>query len=106
MTQPSYLVSCLTLVHSTTYFHATFFAGQLSTHKSLGSGSVNVSLRRITSPDGWAEVEMGFGSGPSLSIKGFRNLTKRVFTNISGIITSTERGLTLGFVSSELHSFE
>lgn len=76
--------------------------GQLSTHKGSGSGSVNVSLRRITSPDGWAELEMGFGSGLSLSAKGFRNLTKRIFTNISGIVTSTDRGFTLGFVSSKL----
>lgn len=75
--------------------------GQLSTHKGSGSGSVNVSLRRITSPDGWAELEMGFGSGLSLSAKGFRNLTKRIFTNVSGIVTSTDRGLVLGFVSSE-----
>ena len=75
--------------------------GQLSTHKGAGSGSVNVSLRRITSADGWAEVEMGFGSGLSFTAKGFRNLTKRIFTNVSGIVTSTDRGLTLGFVSSK-----
>lgn len=81
--------------------HFTHLIGQLSTHKGSGSGSVNVSLRRITSPDGWAEIEMGFGSGLSVSAKGFRNLTKRLFTNISGIITSTDRGISLGFVSSE-----
>nr|CAG4646907.1 EOG090X03AJ [Megafenestra aurita]SVE92290.1 EOG090X03AJ [Megafenestra aurita] len=83
-----------------------FLSGQLSTHKGSGSGSVNVSLRRITSPDGWAEVEMGFGSGLSFSAKGFRNLTKRLFTNISGIVTSTDRGLVLGFVSTLAHQLD
>nr|CAG4636868.1 EOG090X03AJ [Ceriodaphnia reticulata]SVE72837.1 EOG090X03AJ [Ceriodaphnia reticulata] len=83
-----------------------FLTGQLSTHKGTGSGSVNVSLRRITSPDGWAELEMGFGSGLSFSAKGFRNLTKRIFTNISGIVTSTDRGLTLGFVSTLAHQLD
>lgn len=76
--------------------------GELSTHKGSGSGSVNVSLRRITSPDGWAELELGFGNGLSFSAKGFRNLTKRMFTNISGILTSTDEGLSFGFVSSML----
>nr|CAG4649188.1 EOG090X03AJ [Scapholeberis mucronata]SVE93518.1 EOG090X03AJ [Scapholeberis mucronata] len=83
-----------------------FLSGQLSTHKGSGSGSVNVSLRRITSPDGWAEIEMGFGSGLSVSAKGFRNLTKRLFTNISGIITSTDRGFVLGFVSTIAHQLD
>nr|SVE70323.1 EOG090X03AJ [Daphnia similis]SVE70947.1 EOG090X03AJ [Daphnia similis]SVE72210.1 EOG090X03AJ [Daphnia similis] len=83
-----------------------FLSGQLSTHKGSGSGSVNVSLRRITSPDGWAELEMGFGSGLSLAAKGFRNLTRRIFTNISGIVTSTDRGLTLGFVSTLAHQLD
>ena len=74
--------------------------GQLSTHKGQGSGSVNVSLRRLTSAEGYAEVEMGFGSGLSFSAKGFRNLTKRIFTNMSGIVTFADRGIVLGFVSS------
>nr|CAG4650833.1 EOG090X03AJ [Simocephalus serrulatus]SVE94140.1 EOG090X03AJ [Simocephalus serrulatus] len=83
-----------------------FLSGNLSTHKGSGSGSVNVSLRRITSPDGWAEIEMGFGSGLSLSAKGFRNLTRRLFTNVSGIVTSTDRGLSLGFVSTLAHQLD
>ena len=74
--------------------------GQLSTHKGSGSGSVNVSLRRLTSAEGYAEVDMGFGSGLSFSAKGFRNLTKRIFTNVSGIVTFTDRGIVLGFASS------
>ena len=75
--------------------------GELSTHKGSGSGSINMSMRRITSPDGWAELELGFGNGLSFSAKGFRNLTKRMFTNISGILTSTDEGLSFGFVSSK-----
>ena len=63
-------------------------------------------MRRLTSADGWAEVEVGCGSGLSLSAKGFRNLTKRLFTNISGIVTFTDRGLKLGFVSSITQHFK
>nr|CAG4637676.1 EOG090X03AJ [Chydorus sphaericus] len=83
-----------------------FMSGQLSTHKGSGSGNVNVSMRRLTSADGWAEVEVGCGSGLSLSAKGFRNLTKRLFTNISGIVTFTDRGLKLGFVSTLAHQLD
>nr|CAG4647760.1 EOG090X03AJ [Moina brachiata]SVE92914.1 EOG090X03AJ [Moina brachiata] len=83
-----------------------FMSGNLSTQRGTGGGSVNVSLRRITSPEGWAEVDLGFGSGLSLSAKGFRNLTRRTFTNISGIITSTDRGITLGFVSTLAHQLD
>ncbi|XP_046439736.1 dnaJ homolog subfamily C member 11-like [Daphnia pulex] len=83
-----------------------YLSGELSTHKGSGSGSVNVSLRRITSPDGWAEVDLGFGNGLSFSAKGFRNLTKRMFTNISGILTTTDEGLSFGFVSTLAHQLD
>nr|CAG4648550.1 EOG090X03AJ [Polyphemus pediculus] len=81
-------------------------SGNLSTRNGSGTGSVNMSLRRITSAEGWAELEVGCGDGLSISAKGFRNLTKRIFTNISGIITSTDRGLTLGFVSTIAHQLD
>nr|CAG4641554.1 EOG090X03AJ [Eurycercus lamellatus] len=83
-----------------------FMSGQLSTHKGSGSGNVNVSLRRLTSSEGWAEVEVGCGNGLSLSAKGFRNLTKRIFTNISGVVTYTGDALTLGFVSTLAHQLD
>ena len=95
-------VNCNLLIYRVIFTNSRtiYPTGQLSTHKGSGSGSVNVSLRRLTSAEGYAEVDMGFGSGLSFSAKGFRNLTKRIFTNVSGIVTFTDRGIVLGFASS------
>nr|CAG4650026.1 EOG090X03AJ [Sida crystallina] len=81
-------------------------SGQLSTHKGAGSGGLNVGLRRVISPQSWAELELGFGNGFSLGAKGFRTLTRRTFTNMSGVLTFTDRGVQLGTVSTLAHQMD
>lgn len=76
-------------------------SGGLSTSNGSGSGSVNLSLRRMTSSAGGAEIQLGCGGGLMLSARGFGNLTKRIFTNISGVITTTDRGFGMELTSSK-----
>ena len=51
--------------------------GSLSTSNGSGTGNINVSLRRMTSSVGGAEVQVGCGRGLMLSAREFGNLTKR-----------------------------
>ena len=53
--------------------------GQLSVQNGTGSGTVNVAAKRLISPKGWVEADIGVGNGPTLSLKGFRTLTRRIF---------------------------
>ena len=53
--------------------------GQLSVQNGTGSGTVNVAAKRLVSTKGWIEADIGVGSGPTLSLKGFRTLTRRIF---------------------------
>ncbi|KAL1116760.1 hypothetical protein AAG570_005232, partial [Ranatra chinensis] len=55
-------------------------SGHLSTHNGTGTGGVTVSNKRTLSEKGWVEVLAGAGNGPLLGLKGFRTLTKRIFT--------------------------
>nr|CAD7411147.1 unnamed protein product [Timema cristinae] len=75
-------------------------AGSLSTQNGVGSGSVNVSARRLISEKGWVEAEFGAGSGPMLSLKGFRTLTKRTFANATGLFQFTPVGIRPGLVTT------
>nr|CAD7431486.1 unnamed protein product [Timema monikensis] len=75
-------------------------AGSLSTQNGVGSGSINVSARRLISEKGWVEAEFGAGSGPMLSLKGFRTLTKRTFANATGLFQFTPVGIRPGLVTT------
>jgi hypothetical protein len=75
-------------------------SGQLSTRNGNGSGNINVTLHRNVSPQSWVNFDLGFGNGLTLGAKGYKNWTRRMFTNVAGIITFTRRGAVLGFTSS------
>lgn len=92
-------------------------SGQLQTQNGNGSGGINLSWRHIFSHKSWAEVELTagkinlnykvteiyslvIGSGPALSFKGFRTLTKRFFWNGGTILQFTPEGIRPGIMSS------
>ncbi|PNF16476.1 DnaJ subfamily C member 11 [Cryptotermes secundus] len=68
-------------------------SGQLSTQNGTGTGSVVVSLRRLLSEKGWLEVDLGAGNGPTFTLKGFRTLTKRTFSNMATVFHFTPHGI-------------
>ncbi|KZC09223.1 DnaJ like protein subfamily C member 11, partial [Dufourea novaeangliae] len=74
--------------------------GQLGTANGTGSGSINVSARRLVSSKGWVEMDVGAGTGPSMSLKGFYTLTRRLFCDGATILQFTSRGPKLGFVGT------
>ncbi|CAG9771903.1 unnamed protein product [Ceutorhynchus assimilis] len=75
-------------------------SGQLQTQNGTGGGGVNLSWRHLFSHKGWAEVEMTAGSGPAISLKGFRTLTRRFFWNGGTILQFTPEGLRPGIMST------
>ncbi|XP_076237100.1 dnaJ homolog subfamily C member 11 [Calliopsis andreniformis] len=74
--------------------------GEVGTQNGTGSGSVNVSARRLVSSKGWVEVDVGVGNGPTVSLKGFRTLTRRLFCDGATILQFTARGIRPGFVGT------
>lgn len=77
-------------------------AGSLQTQNGTGGGGINLSWRHIFSHKSWAEVEMTAGSGPGLSFKGFRTLSKRFFWNGGTVLQFTPEGIRPGIMSSKL----
>ncbi|RZC31973.1 dnaJ -like subfamily C member 11 [Asbolus verrucosus] len=75
-------------------------SGQLQAQNGTGGGAVNLSWRHIYSHKSWAEVEMAAGSGPSLSFKGFRTLSKRFFWNGGTVLQFTPEGIRPGIMST------
>ncbi|XP_011151272.1 dnaJ homolog subfamily C member 11 isoform X2 [Harpegnathos saltator] len=75
-------------------------SGQLGTQNGTGSGSINVSAKRLISSKGWVEVEVGAGNGPTFSLKGFRTLTKRLFCDGATILQFTSHGMKAGYVGT------
>lgn len=75
-------------------------SGQLQTQNGTGGGGVNLSWRHLFSHKSWAEVEMTAGSGPAISLKGFRTLTKRFFWNGGTILQFTPEGIRPGIMST------
>ncbi|XP_061076219.1 dnaJ homolog subfamily C member 11 [Conger conger] len=73
-------------------------SGSLSTHNGNGGGSINLTLRRVTSAKGWGEVELGGGDthGPLLGMKLFRNLTPRCFVTGQCGLQFSSRGVRPG----------
>ncbi|XP_019878016.1 dnaJ homolog subfamily C member 11 [Aethina tumida] len=75
-------------------------AGSLQTQNGTGGGGINLSWRHIFSHKSWAEVEMTAGSGPGLSFKGFRTLSKRFFWNGGTVLQFTPEGIRPGIMST------
>ncbi|KAF7264335.1 hypothetical protein GWI33_000303 [Rhynchophorus ferrugineus] len=75
-------------------------SGQLHTQNGTGGGGVNLSWKHLYSHKGWAEVEMTAGSGPAVSLKAFRTLTKRFFWNGGAILQFTPEGIRPGVMST------
>ncbi|EFN68171.1 DnaJ-like protein subfamily C member 11 [Camponotus floridanus] len=75
-------------------------SGQLGTQNGTGSGSFNISAKRLISSRGWVEVEMGAGNGPTFSLKGFRTLTKRLFCDGATMLQFTSHGVKAGYVGT------
>jgi DnaJ family protein C protein 11 len=78
-------------------------SGQLSTQNGTGTGSVVVSLRRLLSEKGWLEVDLGAGNGPTFTLKGFRTLTKRTFSNMATAFHFTPHGVRPDLVTSKCY---
>lgn len=55
--------------------------GELGVHNGNGSGTINVSAKRLVSEKGWVEIDVGAGNGLNVALKGFRTLSKRIFCN-------------------------
>ncbi|XP_032684915.1 dnaJ homolog subfamily C member 11 isoform X2 [Odontomachus brunneus] len=75
-------------------------SGQLGTQNGTGSGSINISAKRLISSKGWVEAEIGAGNGPTFSLKGFRTLTKRLFCDAATIVQFTSHGIKTGCVGT------
>ncbi|XP_012226150.1 dnaJ homolog subfamily C member 11 isoform X2 [Linepithema humile] len=75
-------------------------SGQLGTQNGTGSGSINVSAKRLISSKGWVEVEVGAGNGPTFSLKGFRTLTKRLFCDGAIILQFTSHAVKAGYIGT------
>lgn len=75
-------------------------SGQLHTQNGTGGGGVNWSWRHLFSNRSWAEVEATAGSGPALSLKAFRTLSKRFFWNGGTILQFTPEGIRPGIMST------
>ncbi|XP_078696135.1 dnaJ homolog subfamily C member 11-like isoform X2 [Branchiostoma floridae x Branchiostoma belcheri] len=71
-------------------------SGSLQSQNGMGGGTVNCSLRRITSDQGWAEFEVGAGEGLFWGLKGYRVISKGCWGQVSGVLQSTPRGFRPG----------
>lgn len=79
-------------------------SGQLQTANGTGVGGVNLGWRKLFSHKGWIETEIGAGNGPTLSVKGFRTLSKRFFWNGGTILQFAPTGIRPAIMSSKSDS--
>lgn len=52
------IVSCYLLQAPLTTKDTAILSGSLSTSNGNGGGTINLALRRVTSPNGWGEVRI------------------------------------------------
>ncbi|TNN57061.1 DnaJ subfamily C member 11 [Liparis tanakae] len=73
-------------------------SGSLSTHNGNGGGTINLAFRRVTSANGWGELEVGAGDtqGPLLGLKVFRTLSSRCFATAQCGLQFSSRGVRPG----------
>ncbi|XP_049608510.1 dnaJ homolog subfamily C member 11a [Syngnathus scovelli] len=76
-------------------------SGSLSTHNGNGGGTINLALRRVTSAQGWGEMELGAGDthGPLFGMKVFRNLTPRFYVTAQCGLQFSSRGVRPGLTT-------
>lgn len=67
--------------------------GSLQARNGTGSGAFLATWRRLTSDKGWMEVETASGSGVGVSLKGFRQLTRRCYGTSAVVLHSTPKGI-------------
>ncbi|XP_075990898.1 dnaJ homolog subfamily C member 11 isoform X1 [Anticarsia gemmatalis] len=75
-------------------------SGNISTQNGIGTGSVNVCNRNLSSEKGWTEVECGIGNGPLLGFKIFRTLSRLMFLNCGTVLQFTPRGISPSLIST------
>ncbi|XP_063633027.1 dnaJ homolog subfamily C member 11 [Cydia splendana] len=75
-------------------------SGNISTQNGIGTGSVNLSNRHLSSEKGWTEFEFGIGNGPLLGFKMFRTLSRLMFVNCGTVMQFTPRGIVPSLVST------
>ncbi|KAJ8687569.1 hypothetical protein QAD02_023363 [Eretmocerus hayati] len=101
---PSIEISGMSVVQSIesplTLRDTAVLGGDVSIKNGIGSGSVHFSVRRIVSPVGWFEVEVGAGNGPTLALNGYRSLTKRIYFNGGAVFQFDQDQLVPGLVGT------
>ncbi|XP_072930669.1 dnaJ homolog subfamily C member 11 [Epargyreus clarus] len=101
---PNIEVSGMTIQQSidapVTLRNTVTLSGNISTQNGIGSGSVNVCNRHLSSEKGWTEVECGIGNGPVLGFKIFRTMSRLMFINCGTVFQFTPRGIVPSLVST------
>ncbi|XP_053624260.1 dnaJ homolog subfamily C member 11 [Plodia interpunctella] len=101
---PSIEVSGMTIQQSidapVTLRNTMTLSGNISTQNGIGTGSVNVCNRHLSSEKGWTEVEFGIGNGPLLGFKIFRTLSRLMFLNCGTMLHFTPRGISPSLIST------
>ncbi|CAK1554194.1 unnamed protein product [Leptosia nina] len=101
---PSIEVSGMTIQQSidapVTLRNTATLSGNISTQNGIGSGSVNISNRHLSSERGWTELECGIGNGPVLGFKIFRTISRLMFVNCGTGLQFTPRGIVPTLVST------
>ena len=97
---PSIEISSLSISQSidapiTVYDNLTL-SGSASSHNGTGSGTIAGSLRHVISAKTWTEIEFAAGQGPVITLKGFRNLTKRLHSNCQILLHFSPVGIRPG----------
>jgi len=58
-------------------------SGTLQVQNGNGSGHVGCTFRRILSHQAWGEIGATIGNGPTIQLKGFRHITKKMYATVS-----------------------
>ncbi|XP_045531393.1 dnaJ homolog subfamily C member 11 [Pieris brassicae] len=101
---PSIEVSGMTIQQSidapVTLRNTVTLSGNISTQNGIGTGSVNISNRHLSSERGWTELECGIGNGPVLGFKMFRTISRLMFVNCGTGLQFTPRGIVPSLVTT------
>ncbi|CAG9558842.1 unnamed protein product [Danaus chrysippus] len=101
---PSVEVSGMTIQQSidapVTLRNTVTLSGNISTQNGIGTGSLTVSNRHLSSERGWTELECGIGNGPVVGFKIFRTISRLMFVNCGTGLQFTSRGIMPSFVST------
>lgn len=75
----------------------SIIAGTLATRNGNGQGTFTAIWRRLTSDNGWAELEMSCGDHIGTSLRGFRKINRRCYctanANISYLSSGSRRAI-------------